>query len=142
VESVFPPPTASCVTFYTIPEKGPKASAVNDATGRKIQADIAAEKRAVREGSSFWADARRWRVDEPGGRPCRRTIWFVAATLTRPLWRRGPGDNLYTDSIVAVNPQGPHKCHFSTSPTSVGSGRREPADPVDVKDQAGKTIPA
>ena len=55
-------------TFYTIPENSVGVWATNDATGRDMHRDIAAEKATLAQHRRSLQDARRRRLAEPGGR--------------------------------------------------------------------------
>ena len=81
-------------TFYTIPEKGHEGVwAVNDATGRNMLRDIAAEKAAARqERRRLLQDARRRRVDGAGGRQGdQHGLLRRRQSEPRPVRRRAPG---------------------------------------------------
>jgi len=42
-----------------------------------------------------------------------RTVFFVSATVARPVRRDPPGDNLYTDAMVAIDlDTGKYKWHY------------------------------
>ena len=103
-------------TFYTIPEKGHEGVwATKDATGRDMHRDIAAEKAALAKDARLLPDARRRRLDDAGDRQedatrCSSSSATRRPTCTAPI---GPGDNLYTDSIVAVDlDTGAYKWHY------------------------------
>jgi len=132
-------------TFYTIPEKGHEGVwAVNDATGRNMKRDIAAEKAQLAKDSSFWQTLGGGVWMNPAVDLAARTIWFVAGNPSPDLYgAERPGDNLYTDSIVAVNlDTGAYKCHFQYIAHDVWDlDAASPPILVDVKDQTGKTIP-
>ena len=72
-------------TFYTIPEKGHEGVwATNDATGRNMQRDIAAEKAQLAKDSWLLPDARRRRVDDAGGRPEDQAPCSSSSAIPRP----------------------------------------------------------
>ena len=132
-------------TFYTIPEKGHEGVwATRDATGRDMHRDIAAEKAAFAKDSSFYQTLGGGVWMNPAVDLAARTIWFVVGNPSPDLYgAERPGDNLYTDSIVAVNlDTGAHKCHFQYIAHDVWDlDSVSPPILVDVKDQTGKTIP-
>ena len=132
-------------TFYTIPEKGHEGVwAVNDATGRNMKRDIAAEKAALAKDSSFWQTLGGGVWMNPAVDLKARTVWFVAGNPSPDLYgAERPGDNLYTNSIVAIDlDKGTYKCHFQYIAHDVWDlDAVSPTILVDVKDKAGKTIP-
>jgi alcohol dehydrogenase (cytochrome c) len=103
-------------TFYSIPEKGHEGVwAVNDATGRNMLRDIAAEKKQLADkggdfyktlGGGVWMAPA---VDRETG-----TVFFVVGNPSPDLYgAERPGDNLYTNSIVAIDlATGAYKWHF------------------------------
>ncbi len=101
-------------TFDTIPENSVGVWATKDATGRDMHRDIAAEKAALKKlgdpyktlGGGVWQNMA---VDRETG-----TVYFVAGNPSPDLYGAiRPGDNLYTNSLVAVDLQtGKYKCHF------------------------------
>ena len=134
-------------TFYTIPEKGHEGVwAVNDATGRNMKRDIAAEKAAARRrtatfyqtlGGGVWM--------APGGRPedaarCSSSSATRRPTCTAPS---GPGDNLYTNSIVAIDlDNGTYKWHFQYIAHDVWDlDAVSPVILTEAKDKDGKMSP-
>ncbi len=132
-------------TFYTIPEKGHEGVwAVNDATGRNMKRDIAAEKAALAKDSSFYQTLGGGVWMNPAVDLKARTVWFVAGNPSPDLYgAERPGDNLYTNSIVAIDlDKGAYKCHFQYIAHDVWDlDAVSPPILVDVKDKAGKTIP-
>jgi PQQ-dependent dehydrogenase (methanol/ethanol family) len=103
-------------TFYTIPEKGHEGVfAVNDATNRNMLRDIAAEKAAfASQGGDFYKTLGGGVWMAPAVDLKTRTAWFVVGNPSPDLYgAERPGDNLYTDSIVAVDlDKGTYKCHY------------------------------
>ena len=102
-------------TFFTIPEKGHEGVwAENDATGRNMKRNIAAEKEQLAKDSSFYQTLGGGVWMNPAVDLKNRTIWFVVGNPSPDLYgAERPGDNLYTDSIVAVDlDKGTYKCHF------------------------------
>ena len=133
-------------TFYTIPDKGHEGVwAVNDATGRDMHRDIAAEKAQLAKKSDFHETLGGGVWMNPAVDLKARTIWFVAGNPSPDLYgAERPGDNLYTDSIVAVNlDTGAYKCHFQYVSHDVWDlDAVSPPILVDAKDKSGKTVPA
>lgn len=133
-------------TFYTIPEKGHEGVwAVNDATGRNMKRDIAAEKAALAKGGGdFYKTLGGGVWMNPAVDLKNRTIWFVVGNPSPDLYgAERPGDNLYTDSIVAVDlDKGTYKCHFQYIAHDVWDlDAVSPPILVDVKDKSGRMIP-
>ncbi len=132
-------------TFYTIPEKGHEGVwAVNDATGRNMKRDIAAEKAALAKDSSFWQTLGGGVWMNPAVDLKARTVWFVVGNPSPDLYgAERPGDNLYTNSIVAIDlDKGTYKCHFQYIAHDVWDlDAVSPPILVNVNDKAGKTIP-
>ena len=101
-------------TFNTIPEKSVGVWATKDATGLDMKRDIKAEKAALKKlgdpyktlGGGVWQNMA---VDRETG-----IVYFVVGNPSPDLYGAiRPGDNLYTNSLVAVDLQtGKYKCHF------------------------------
>ena len=102
-------------TFNTIPEKGHEGVwAVNDATGRDMHRDIAAEKKTLAEkGGGFYQTLGGGVWMTPAVDKKSRTVFFVVGNPSPDLYGAiRPGDNLYTDSMVAVDlDTGAYKWH-------------------------------
>ena len=92
-------------TFNTIPEKGHEGVwAVNDATGRDMHRDIAAEKAALAKNADFYKTLGGGVWMAPAIDKETNTVFFVVGNPSPDLYgAERPGDNLYTDSIVAVD---------------------------------------
>jgi PQQ-dependent dehydrogenase (methanol/ethanol family) len=103
-------------TFYSIPEKGHEGVwATHDATGRNMLRDIAAEKRMLQErGADFYQTLGGGVWMTPAVDLETRTVFFVAGNPSPDLYGAiRPGDNLYTNSMVAVDlDKGTYKWHF------------------------------
>jgi PQQ-dependent dehydrogenase (methanol/ethanol family) len=103
-------------TFYTIPEKGHEGVwAVNDATGRNMLRDIAKEKQTLEErGGDFYQTLGGGVWMTPAVDMRTKTVYFVVGNPSPDLYGDiRPGDNLYTNSIVAVDLNtGAYKAHF------------------------------
>jgi PQQ-dependent dehydrogenase (methanol/ethanol family) len=132
-------------TFYTIPEKGHEGVwAVNDATGRNMKRDIAKEKAQLAKDSSFWQTLGGGVWMNPSVDLKTRSVWFVVGNPSPDLYGdERPGDNLYTNAIVAIDlEKGTYKCHFQYIAHDVWDlDAVSPPILVDVKDKAGKTVP-
>ncbi|MGH8802041.1 MAG: PQQ-binding-like beta-propeller repeat protein, partial [Casimicrobiaceae bacterium] len=92
-------------TFHTIPDTGQEGVwATKDATGRDMHRDIAAEKTALAKDSSFYQRLGGGVWMAPAVDLNRRTVVFVVGNPSPDLYGAiRPGDNLYTDSMVAVD---------------------------------------
>jgi PQQ-dependent dehydrogenase (methanol/ethanol family) len=100
--------------FHTIPENSVGVWATHDATGRDMLRDIDAEKAALAKmgdpyktlGGGVWQNPA---VDLEAKR-----IYFVVGNPSPDLdGSLRPGDNLYTDSLVAIDLEtGKYVCHF------------------------------
>jgi len=141
-------------TFYTIPEQGQEGVwATNDATGRDMHRDIAAEKAALaKDGGDFYKilGGGVWMtpaVDRKSG-----IVYFVVGNPSPDLYGQiRPGDNLYTDSMVAVGLEdGKYKWHTqyiahdvwdldAVSPVILTRAKDGSGKLVDVAVHAGKT---
>ena len=101
-------------TFYSIPEKGHEGVwAENDATGRNMHRDIAAEKAALAKDASFYQTLGGGVWMTPAIDKKTRTVFFVAGNPSPDLYGAiRPGDNLYTNSMVAIDlDKGTYKWH-------------------------------
>jgi len=130
--------------FDTIPEKSAGVWATHDATGRDMHRDIAAEKAAYEKlgdpyktlGGGVWQN--------PAVDLKTKRIFFVVGNPSPDLdGSLRPGDNLYTDSLVALDLEtGKYVCHFQYIAHDVWDlDAVSPPILVDVKDKSGKTIP-
>ena len=132
-------------TFYTIPEKGHEGVwAPNDLTGRNMKRDIAAEKAALAKDSSFYQTLGGGVWMNPSVDLKTRTVWFVVGNPSPDLYgAERPGDNLYTDSLVAIDlDKGTYKCHSQYVAHDVWDlDAVSPPILVDIKDKSGKMIP-
>lgn len=133
-------------TFYTIPEKGHEGVwAKTDATGRDMHRDIEKEKKKLAEdGGDFYQTLGGGVWMPPSVDLKTRTLYFVVGNPSPDLYGDiRPGDNLYTDSLVAIDlDKGTYKWHFQYIAHDVWDlDATSPAMLVDVKDKSGKTIP-
>jgi alcohol dehydrogenase (cytochrome c) len=133
-------------TFYTIPEKGHEGVwAENDLTGRNMKRNIAAEKEALARNSSFYQTLGGGVWMNPAVDLKTRTIFFVVGNPSPDLYgAERPGDNLYTDSLVAVDlDSGQYKWHSQYVAHDVWDlDAVSPPILLDVKDASGKMVPA
>ncbi len=133
-------------TFHTVPEKGHEGVwAVNDATGRNMKRDIAAEKAALaKNGGDFYKTLGAGVWMTPAVDTKTKTVFFVVGNPSPDLYgAERPGDNLYTDSLVAVDLEtGKYKWHYQYIAHDVWDlDAVSPPILVDVKDKSGKMIP-
>lgn len=103
-------------TFDTVPEKGHEGVwAERDATGRDMKRDIAAEKaQLAKAGGGFYKTLGGGVWMAPAVDRETRTVFFVVGNPSPDLYgAERPGDNLYTDSIVAIDlDRGTYKWHY------------------------------
>jgi alcohol dehydrogenase (cytochrome c) len=130
--------------FDTIPENSVGVWATHDATGKDMHRDIEAEKAALKKmgdpyktlGGGVWQNPA---VDLKTNR-----IYFVVGNPSPDLdGSLRPGDNLYTDSLVALDlDTGKYACHFQYIAHDVWDlDSVSPPVLVDVKDKDGKVVP-
>jgi PQQ-dependent dehydrogenase (methanol/ethanol family) len=130
-------------TFNTVPESSVGVWATNDATGRDMHRDIAAEKAAFAKvgdpyktlGGGVWQNPA---VDLEANR-----IYFVVGNPSPDLdGALRPGDNLYTDSLVSVDlDTGKYVCHFQYIAHDVWDlDAVSPPAIVKVADKDGKMV--
>ena len=141
-------------TFHTIPEKGHEGvGAVNDASGRNMHRDIAAEKaQLAKHGGDFYKTLGGGVWMAPAVDLESNTAFFVVGNPSPDLYgAERPGDNLYTDSIVAVDLNtGKYKWHYqyvahdvwdvdSVSPVILTEAKGKDGKMVKVAIHGGKT---
>jgi len=141
-------------TFHTIPEKGHEGVwAVNDASGRNMHRDIAAEKaQLAKHGGDFYKTLGGGVWMAPAVDLESNTAFFVVGNPSPDLYgAERPGDNLYTDSIVAVDLNtGKYKWHYqyvahdvwdvdSVSPVILTEAKGKDGKMVKVAIHGGKT---
>jgi PQQ-dependent dehydrogenase (methanol/ethanol family) len=140
-------------TFYTIPDKGHEGVwNPKDATGRDMHRNIEAEKAAFAKDSSFFEKLGGGVWMTPAIDKKTRTIFFVVGNPSPDLYGGiRPGDNLYTDSIVAIDlDKGTYKWHFqyiahdvwdldAVSPPILTQAKDQSGRNVDVVIHGGKT---
>ncbi|MCZ6803512.1 MAG: PQQ-binding-like beta-propeller repeat protein [Proteobacteria bacterium] len=129
--------------FNTIPEDSTGVWAENDATGLYMHRDIAAEKTALKKlgdpyktlGGGVWQNMA---IDRDNGK-----VYFVVGNPSPDLYGAiRPGDNLYTNSLVAVDLNtGEKQCHFQYIAHDVWDlDAVSPPILVPVKDNDGTTV--
>jgi PQQ-dependent dehydrogenase (methanol/ethanol family) len=141
-------------TFYTIPEKGHEGVwAENDATGRNMKRDIAAEKKQLAsKGGGFFQTLGGGVWMTPAVDRKTKTVFFVVGNPSPDLYGpERPGDNLYTDSMVAIDlDSGKYKWHYqyiahdvwdldAVSPPILTQAAGKDGKMVDVVIHGGKT---
>jgi PQQ-dependent dehydrogenase (methanol/ethanol family) len=130
-------------TFDTVPDKGHEGVwAVNDATGRNMKRDIAAEKAQLQSGGGeFYKTLGGGVWMAPAIDKETNTAFFVVGNPSPDLYgKERPGDNLYTDSIVAVDLNtGAYKWHHQYVAHDVWDlDAVSPVILTEAKDKAGK----
>ena len=118
--------------------------AKTDATGRDMHSDIAAEKAAFAKKSDFYTTLGGGVWMTPAIDQATKTVYFVVGNPSPDLYgAERPGDNLYTDSLVAVDlDTGKYKWHYQYIAHDVWDlDAVSPPILVDVKDNNGKMIP-
>ncbi len=129
-------------TFNTIPETGHEGTwATKDATERDLHRDIAAEKAALAKNAGFFKTLGGGVWMAPAVDKETNTIFFVVGNPSPDLYgAERPGDNLYTDSIVAVDLNtGAKKWHYQYVPHDVWDlDAVSPVILTDAKDKSGK----
>ena len=133
-------------TFYTIPEKGHEGVwATMDATGRDMKRDIAAEKKQLADkGGDFYKSLGGGVWMPPAIDRKNKMAIFVVGNPSPDLYGAiRPGDNLYTDSMVAVDlDTGAYKWHSQYVAHDVWDlDAASPPILVDVRDKSGQMIP-
>ena len=140
-------------TFDTIPDKGSEGVwAKTDATGRDMHRDIEAEKAAFAKDSSFYTRLGGGVWMTPAIDRKTKTVFFVVGNPSPDLYGAiRPGDNLYTDSMVAIDlDKGTYKWHFqyiahdvwdldAVSPPILTQAKDKDGKMVDVVIHGGKT---
>lgn len=131
-------------TFDTVPENSVGVWATHDATGRDMHRDIAAEKAALAKNGDPFKTLGGGVWQNPSVDLATRRIYFVVGNPSPDLdGSLRPGDNLYTDSLVAVDlDTGKYACHFQYIAHDVWDlDSVSPTVLVDVPGKDGKTVP-
>jgi len=131
-------------TFYTIPEKGHEGVwNPKDATGRDMHRNIDAEKAALAKDASFYQTLGGGVWMTPAVDKKTKTLFFVVGNPSPDLYGAiRPGDNLYTDSLVAIDlDKGTYKWHFQYVAHDVWDlDAVSPPILTQAKDSAGKMV--
>ena len=131
-------------TFDTIPENSVGAWATKDATGHDMHRDIAAEKAQLAKTGDPYKTLGGGVWQNPSVDLATKRVFFVVGNPSPDLdGAQRPGDNLYTDALVAVDlDTGKLACYFQYIAHDVWDlDATSPTVLVDVKDKAGKTVP-
>jgi PQQ-dependent dehydrogenase (methanol/ethanol family) len=133
-------------TSYSIPERGHEGVwAVNDATGRNMLRDIAKEKETLAaQGGDFYQTLGGGVWMTPALDRKTNTIYYVAGNPSPDLYGDiRPGDNLYTNSIVAIDlDTGAYKAHFQYIAHDVWDlDAVSPVILTEAKGKDGKDVP-
>ena len=132
-------------TFYSIPDKGHEGVwDPKDATGRDMRRDIAAEKKMLAEkGGEFYQTLGGGVWMAPAIDTKTRTVFFLVGNPSPDLYGAiRPGDNLYTNSMVAIDlDKGTYKWHFQYIAHDVWDlDAVSPAILTQAKDASGKMV--
>jgi PQQ-dependent dehydrogenase (methanol/ethanol family) len=131
-------------TFNTVPENSVGVWATKDATGRDMHRDIQAEKDQLNKSGDPYQKLGGGVWQNPAVDLATNRIYFVVGNPSPDLdGSVRPGDNLYTDSLVALDlDTGKYACHFQYIAHDVWDlDAVSPPVLVDVKDKGGKTVP-
>ena len=131
-------------TFHTTPEKGHEGMwATHDATGRNMLRDIASEKKTLQDnGGDFYQTLGGGVWMTPAVDLETRTVFFVVGNPSPDLYGAiRPGDNLYTNSMVAVSlDSGQYKWHSQYIAHDVWDlDAVSPVILTEAKDKSGKS---
>ncbi len=130
-------------TFNTTPENSVGVWAANDATGRNMKRDIAAEKAQLAKTGDPYKTLGGGVWQNPAVDLETRRIYFVVGNPSPDLdGALRPGDNLYTDSIVSVDlDTGRYVCHFQYIAHDVWDlDSVSPPIIAQVKDKSGAAV--
>ena len=128
-------------TFYTLPDKGWEGNfAEKTGEGEDLKRDIAKEKAAMAQYGDAWKRGGGSVWMTPAYDPASHNIFFSVGNPSPDLdGTVRPGDNLYTESIVAVDARtGEYKWHYQQVPHDVWDFDAT-SPPVIVKLKNGKT---
>ena len=133
-------------TAYSIPEKGHEGVwATHDATGRDMLRNIEKEKADLAaKGGDFYKTLGGGVWMTPAVDRKTKTVYFVAGNPSPDLYGDiRPGDNLYTNSIVAVDLEtGKYKAHHQYIAHDVWDlDAVSPVILTEAKDKDGKMVP-
>lgn len=130
--------------FNTIPENSVGVWATKDATGRDMHRNIQAEKDQLAKSGDPFAKLGGGVWQNPAVDLATNRIYFVVGNPSPDLdGSSRPGDNLYTDSLVALDlDTGKYVCHSQYIAHDVWDlDAVSPPVLLNVKDKSGKTIP-
>lgn len=130
--------------FNTIPENSVGVWATKDATGRDMHRNIQAEKDQLAKTGDPFAKLGGGVWQNPAVDLATNRIYFVVGNPSPDLdGSNRPGDNLYTDSLVALDlDTGKYICHFQYIAHDVWDlDAVSPPVLLNVKDKSGKSIP-
>jgi alcohol dehydrogenase (cytochrome c) len=131
-------------TFYTLPDKGWEGNfSEKTGEGEDLKRDIAAEKAAMAQYGDAWKRGGGSVWMTPAYDPASHNIFFAVGNPSPDLdGTVRPGDNLYTESIVAIDARtGEYKWHYQEVPHDVWDFDAT-SPPVIVKLKNGKTAVA
>jgi alcohol dehydrogenase (cytochrome c) len=131
-------------TFYTLPDKGWEGNfAEKTGEGEDLKRNIAAEKAAMAQYGDAWKRGGGSVWMTPAYDPISHNIFFAVGNPSPDLdGSIRPGDNLYTESIVAIDARtGEYKWHYQQVPHDVWDFDAT-SPPVIVKLKNGKTAVA
>ncbi len=131
-------------TFDTIPQSTVGVWATKDATGRDMHRNIQTEKDQYAKTGDPYKTLGGGVWQNPSVDLAAKRVYFVVGNPSPDLdGGLRPGDNLYTDSLVAVDlDTGKLVCYFQYIAHDVWDlDATSPTVLVDVKDKSGKTIP-
>jgi PQQ-dependent dehydrogenase (methanol/ethanol family) len=134
-------------TFNTIPDSGQEGVwATKDPTGRDLKRDIAAEKQQLAsKGGDFYKALGGGMWMTPAIDRETHTVIFAVGNPSPDLYGAiRPGDNLYTDSLVAIDlDTGKYKWHYQYVPHDVWDlDAVSPPILATVRDAHGQMVPA
>ena len=132
-------------TFVTIPENSVGVWATKDPMGRDYHRDIEAEKTALAKNGDPYKTLGGGVWQNPSVDLAAKRVYFVVGNPSPDLdGSLRPGDNLYTDSLVAVDlDTGKYICHFQYIAHDVWDlDAASPTVLVNALDKSGKMIPA
>jgi PQQ-dependent dehydrogenase (methanol/ethanol family) len=132
-------------TFNTTPENSVGVWATKDATGRDMHRDIAAEKDQLAKSGDPYKTLGGGVWQNPSVDLVTNRIYFVVGNPSPDLdGSARPGDNLYTDSLVALDlDTGKYVCHFQYIAHDLWDlDAVSPTVLVSVRNNSGKIVPA
>lgn len=131
-------------TFYTLPDKGWEGTFTEKTgEGEDLKRNISAEKAAMAQYGDAWKRGGGSVWMTPAYDPTSHNIFFAVGNPSPDLdGTVRPGDNLYTESIVAIDARtGEYKWHYQEVPHDVWDFDAT-SPPVIVKLKNGKTAVA